>query len=125
MEKKYNILIAEDEKINLFLLQKLIEKSKFPYAKITHANSGKEAVELCNDNFDLILMDVEMPAMNGFEACAEIKSKQPNMPIIMQTAHCTESHKEQAVQVGCDGFLSKPIIRKDLDDLLEKYAPKV
>ena len=120
----FKILISEDEKINLFLLKKLIEKSNSSNVVICHASDGEQAVELCDSSIDLVLMDVEMPIMDGFEAAAIIKAKYPNMPIVMQTAHCSQSHKEKADAIGCDGFLSKPIIRKNLEELLSKYAPK-
>lgn len=120
----FKILISEDEKINLFLLEKFIEKSNNSNVVICHALDGEQAVELCDSSINLVLMDVEMPIMDGFEAATIIKAKYPSMPIVMQTAHCSQSHKEKAEAIGCDGFLSKPIIRKDLEELLSKYAPK-
>lgn len=119
----FRILITEDEKINLFLLKKLIEKTNKSNVVVYHAYDGEQAIELCDSSMDLVLMDVEMPIMNGFEASAIIKSKYPNIPIVMQTAHCSQAHKDKADAIGCDGFLSKPIIRKDFEELLDKYDP--
>ncbi len=124
MAKKFHILISEDERLNFILLKKLIEKLYKDNLVIYHAINGEKAVEICNENIDLVLMDVEMPIVNGFEASELIKTKFPNIPIVMQTAHCTQSHKEKALAIGCDAFLAKPIIRKDFEDLLNVYAPK-
>ncbi len=124
MTKKFHILISEDEKLNFILLKKLLEKTYKDKLIIYHAPNGEKAVEICNENIDLVLMDVEMPIMNGFEATELIKAKFPNIPVIMQTAHCTQFHKEKALAVGSDAFLAKPIIRKDFEELLDLYAPK-
>lgn len=124
MIRKFHILISEDERLNFILLKKLMEKYYKNNVIIYHATNGEQAVEICNKNIDLVLMDVEMPLMNGFEAMKLIKANFPNVPVIMQTAHCTQNHKEKAVALGCDAFLSKPIIRKDFEQLLDSYAPK-
>jgi len=124
MLKTYQILICEDEKLNFVLLKKLIEKSYEKNIVIYHATDGKQAVDICDSSIDLILMDVEMPVMNGFEASRIIRSKFPDIPIVMQTAHCSQFHKEKAETIGCKAFLSKPIIRKDFDEVLNLYAPK-
>lgn len=124
MLKTYQILICEDEKLNFVLLKKLIEKSYKNNIVIYHAVDGKQAVDICDSSIDLVLMDVEMPVMNGFEASRIIRSKFPDIPIVMQTAHCSQSHREKAQTIGCKAFLSKPIIRKDFEEVLNLYAPK-
>ena len=91
--------------------------------KILHAKNGKEAVEICKEKseIDLILMDMKMPIMNGFEATKIIKNSRPDMPIIAQTAYSTRDEKEQAFAAGCDEFISKPISEKVLFETISKY----
>jgi len=123
MLQELNIIISEDEKFNFLLLKKLLSKTLSCSINITHAINGQEAIDACKQNTDLILMDVEMPIMNGLDASKIIKEKYPNIPIIIQTAHCTKEQIEKAKNIGCDAFLSKPIIRKDFENVLAKFLP--
>jgi len=125
MTKPLHILISEDEKLNFILLKKLLEKSYQDNVIIDHAVNGKQAVEICDETVDLVLMDIEMPIMNGFEASEVLKEKYPNIPIIIQTAHCSQAHKEKAQAIGCNAFLSKPIVRKDFEKLLGQFLSRV
>lgn len=124
-EKVIHILISEDEKINFLLLKKLLQKSYSNNLIIDHAFNGKQAVDICDETVDLVLMDIEMPIMNGFEASEILKEKYPNIPIVIQTAHCSQAHKERAAQIGCNAFLAKPIIRKDFEIVLNQLIPRV
>lgn len=121
MVETIQILISEDEKLNFLLLKKLLEKFIKIDFKIIHAINGQEALDFCNSNINLVFMDIEMPIMDGFEVTKIIKEKFPNLPVIMQTAHCSNSHKERAITVGCDGFLPKPIIRKDFESIVNQF----
>jgi len=125
MLKPVHILISEDERLNFILLKKLLERSYQDKVIINHAINGKQAVDICDETVDLVLMDIEMPIMNGFEASEILKEKYPNIPIIIQTAHCSQAHKDRANAIGCNAFLSKPIIRKDFENLLNEFVPKV
>jgi len=88
--------------------------------RIDHAINGKEAVELASKNcYDLILMDLEMPIMDGFEASQKIKQQFPNLLIIAQTALIYED-KERALESGCDDFISKPFYKDDLLKIINK-----
>lgn len=122
-KKNHTILIAEDEEINYFYLEILLQKNSEYKCSCLHARNGKEAVALCNEhqNIDLILMDLKMPVMNGYEAARVIKTKFPDIPIIAQTAYSTESDKELALQHGCDDFITKPINKKQLFELMNKH----
>ena len=104
------ILIAEDEEINFHFLAMLLAKLN-PGSKLLHATNGREAVELvkANPGITLILMDIKMPVMDGYEATKEIKTIKPDMKIIAQTALSAFDAKEKALQAGCDDFITKPI----------------
>ena len=114
------ILIAEDVESNYLYLNAVLSKIK---AEISWAKNGREAVELyqIHPNFDLILMDLQMPEMNGYEATRIIKSFSPNIPIIAQTAFAMAEDRAKALEAGCDEYLAKPIRSKDLLNLVEKF----
>ncbi|MCX7986799.1 MAG: PAS domain-containing protein [Bacteroidales bacterium] len=111
--KDKTILIAEDEDYN-FLYFKYLLKELQP--NILWAKTGIEALEMVKQNPDicLVLMDCKMPVMNGFEATKEIKKLMPRLPVIMQTAYTSGDEQEKAKEVGCDAFITKPIVRKSL-----------
>jgi len=106
------ILIAEDNDIN-FRFYNLILKNEF--IEILHAWNGAEAVDLCKSHpeIKLIMMDLKMPEMNGFEATRQIKSLRGDLPIIVVTAHSGSDEHQKAIDAGCDDLMIKPI-KKDL-----------
>lgn len=122
-DKKYTILVAEDEEVNYLYLEVLFEDEIEGDYNLVHAKNGKEAVEMCtSDNkIDFVLMDIKMPIMNGHEATEKIKEKFPNLPIIAQTAYSTEEDKQLALKHGCDDFISKPIDKEKLFEILTKF----
>jgi CheY-like chemotaxis protein len=107
--------VAEDEDFNYLLFQQLLGELDI---NLIRALNGEEAVNICRSNPDinLVLMDVKMPIMDGYEATKAIKSFRPELPIIMQTAYARESDKIRAISIGCDAYLSKPI---DIDEFLK------
>lgn len=117
------VLIAEDADDNYFLLTAILKKTKL---NLIRAKDGKEAVDICKekDGIDAILMDLSMPVMDGLEATKLIKEFSPDIPIIAQTAYAMETDKEQTFEAGCDDYISKPIRRNILMDLLHKYLEK-
>jgi PAS domain S-box-containing protein len=123
LNESITILVAEDEEINYLYIKALLKKETNKNFTPVHAKNGKEAVDLCmeNKNIDLVLMDIKMPVMSGLEATEKIKSIFPNLPVIAQTAYSTESDKELALKHGCDDFISKPIDKVNLFELLYKY----
>ncbi|MGC8823199.1 MAG: response regulator [Bacteroidales bacterium] len=113
------ILIAEDVDINYFLLVEALKKTK---ANIVRAVNGKEAVELCKkESFDLVLMDIRMPEMDGIEATREIRKFNPTIPIIAQTAFGDENDIQRIVAAGCNTHISKPINLKTFLSVIKKY----
>ena len=118
-KQEYLILIAEDEEINTLFIDLLLEKSKHNI-KTIHAIDGKEAVEICKNNpkINLVLMDIKLPILDGYEATKLIKEFRPNLPIIAQTAHSTKEFKNKAISAGCDDFITKPINPKQLHKMV-------
>lgn len=100
------ILIAEDNDSNFILMTYILKR----YYQFDRAKNGQEAVDMVEKgNYDLILMDIKMPIMDGMEATRLIKEKHPDLPIIALTANAFDSDRQLAFEAGCDEFLPKPI----------------
>ncbi len=117
------ILIAEDDNINFLLFQKMMQKKNY---KIIRAINGQEAVDIClnHPNIDLVLMDIKMPIMTGFEAMEQIRPIRPNLPIIAQTAYSSSEDKIKIEAAGFNGYLTKPLNRENLFEMINKYLDK-
>lgn len=116
------ILLVDDSRTTLLMERMMLEKHT-SYHCITAAD-GSEAVEKAQaENPDLVLMDVVMPRMNGFEACKRIRAheKTQGIPIILVTTRGEESYIEAGFQSGCNDYLTKPINGPDLLKLLNSY----
>lgn len=118
-----NILIAEDVESNFLYLKAVLSKLN---ATIFWAKNGIEAVNICNNEnrIDLVLMDLQMPEMNGYEATEILKKKFPYIPIVAQTAFAMSDDREKALDAGCDDYLAKPIKSKDLLSMVERFLKK-
>jgi two-component system sensor histidine kinase/response regulator len=120
-----SILLAEDNQVNQMLAVRMLEKRGH---RVTLAGNGQEAVELsARGNFDVILMDVQMPIMDGFEATAAIRQREQgtgqHIPIIALTAHALKGYREQCLAGGMDDYVSKPIRGQELFAVLERFVP--
>ena len=109
------VLIAEDEDTNFIVLQVFLQRAGYA---VTRAHNGEEAVLAASDH-DLLLMDVEMPEMDGLEATRRIRLAEsergaPNAPIVVITAHALQEFREQCYRAGASGFLTKPIRKRPL-----------
>ena len=90
--------------------------------EITIVTDGQDAIDkTASHEFDLIFMDVRMPNVNGYEAVERIRKSGITTPIVAMTADVVNNGRERCLDAGCDAFLSKPIIRKELQSILEKY----
>ncbi len=119
-KKLINVLIAEDDEDNYFLLHEFLSKNN---VRCIHALDGIEAFEMVRSNSDvqLVLMDIKMPRMDGFEATRRIRDIKPNLPVIAQTAFASEDDKVLALESGCSDYISKPIRLAELYDMILKY----
>ena len=118
--KNLKILIAEDEKIARTYLSIIIKNI---CKEIMFAKTGIEAVELCrnNQNIDLILMDIKMPEMDGYEATHKIREFNKDIIIIAQTAYALTEDKKKAIKAGCNDYLTKPINKDELMVIIAKH----
>jgi signal transduction histidine kinase len=118
--KNQIILICEDDENNLYYFKELFSKTS---TFILWAKTGKEAVKICseNPNIDLVLMDLKMPEMNGWEATRIIKSMRPDLPVIAQTAHALAIETSQLNTKGFDDFVTKPIKKSELFEKIFRY----
>lgn len=114
------IIIAEDIIENFELIKILLRKTN---ANLIHAENGADAIQKFKsaEKTDLILMDIRMPVMNGYDATKELKKINPNLPIIALTAHAFSEEKTKCLNAGCDDFISKPIDEKSLLLIIEKF----
>ena len=118
--KKKTILIAEDELFNYYYIEELLDSMKI---NTLHAWNGKEAVDMAKTNPDisLVLMDILMPEMDGITATRLIKELRPKLPIVAQTAYGSREDRENAHKSGFDFYMSKPISRELLVEVIDKY----
>jgi PAS domain S-box-containing protein len=117
-----SILVAEDDEANFAYLQTLLNQNTT--AAIIHAANGREAVEKFGENpgIGMILMDIKMPELNGFEATKKIKEMNPFVPVIAITAYAMVGDEKKIREAGCDGYLSKPISKKTLLDKMAEFV---
>jgi two-component system, cell cycle response regulator DivK len=114
-----SVLVAEDDNVNY---QLILWYLKVLPVSITRAHSGLEAYQMCMENhFDLVLMDIKLPVMDGIEASKMIKSQRPELVIIAQTACSLKGDREICLEAGCDDYLPKPFTCSDLKRVMEKY----
>jgi signal transduction histidine kinase/CheY-like chemotaxis protein len=123
-KKQLHILLAEDNLVNQKVAKGLLERDGH---SVVIANNGREAVEKYGaEQFDLILMDVQMPDMDGFEATAQIRAQEQgttrHIPIIALTAHAMKGYSEKCLAAGMDGYVSKPFTSKTLAEQLDSLS---
>jgi len=123
--RSLHVLLAEDNPVNQKLAVALLEKRGH---RVTTAKTGREAVEAAaNARFDLVLMDIQMPEMGGIEATQRIRAHERatggHIMIVALTAHAMADDRDRCLAAGMDGYLSKPIRRQELFDLIEKLVP--
>ncbi|MBF0550495.1 MAG: response regulator [Deltaproteobacteria bacterium] len=117
-----SILLAEDDTLNQKFGLEILQRRGHT---VSLAKNGKEVIDLLNkETFDLILMDVSMPEMDGIEATKEIRMLNKNIPIIAQTAHAIKGDREKFLEAGMDGYISKPIDVDQLVKEIDKIAPR-
>lgn len=115
--KDLNILIAEDNDSNYLLIKKLLKDNQ-----LTRTITGVEAIEKIKaQTFDIVFMDMRMPVMNGLEATSLIREFNQTTPIIALTANAFDSDRENALAAGCNHFMTKPVKKRELMDLLFRY----
>ena len=115
------ILIAEDEVMNYMYLEEALKETK---AKVIWCKNGKEAIDKIitkKIKIDLVLMDIKMPEMNGYEATQRIKSFDPNIPVVIQTAFAMPEERKKGFEVGGDEYIEKPIRQNKLLTVINQF----
>ncbi len=123
---KFIILIAEDEEVNYIYLETILKDIMKLNCDILHAKNGREAVDICQSNIaiDIVLMDLKMPVLNGFLATKQIRKFRPYLPIIAQTAYSTIEDRKEAINIGCNDFISKPIEKEVIMNVIDNFLTK-
>jgi two-component system, cell cycle response regulator DivK len=117
--KNRTVLIVEDDEMCASFILEIIEVTG---AKTIHAINAADAIYLVQDNnfIDIVLMDIQLPDMNGWQATKIIKKVKKELPVIIQSAFSLETHIKKSVEAGCDFFIPKPIDIYKLYDAMEK-----
>ena len=121
MNNHMRILVAEDEDTNFLYLSALLSKC---HHTVLRAVNGQEAVEIVKDdsNLDLVLMDIKMPVLNGYDALRLIKKFKPALPVVAQTAYALSDDEQNIRAAGFDGYIAKPIMKNKLVTILESIT---
>ena len=120
IEGQKTILIVEDEDFNFMLTQRILDDYNF---NIIRSVNGIDAVKICKENPDicLVIMDIKIPGISGYEATSQIKKFRQDLPVIALTAYAQEGSREEALASGCDDYMAKPFKREELLQVLTNY----
>jgi two-component system, cell cycle response regulator DivK len=124
MNTAKTVLLVEDNEDNLIVYRTILDHVGY---RVIEARDGEEGVARARADLpDLILMDVSLPKMDGWEATRRIKADEETrqIPIIAVTAHALDDDREKATQVGCDGYLAKPVAPRRVVEEVEKFIGK-
>ena len=121
--KNLKILIAEDDETSYIILNRILQKIS---NEVLHAKTGVEAIAACRNNpdLDLVLMDIKMPDMDGYEATHQIRQFNTDIIIIAQTAYAFSGDREKAIEAGCNDYISKPIKKTLMYEIIQKHFNK-
>jgi len=117
------VLVAEDDEISFFLINGVLKKY---CSEVLHSINGVDTINQfkSNPDIDLVLMDIKMPGMDGYEATRQIRQFNKEVIIIAQTAYCLLGDRENAIVAGCNDYITKPIFKDELLSLIQKYFYK-
>jgi len=120
-KQELRILLAEDNAVNQKVA--LIHLRKFGFSADV-VNNGREALEAMQAGYDLVLMDIQMPEMDGYESARAIRKAGYGLPIIAMTANAMKGDQEKCLEAGMDDYLSKPINPKEMLDKIEEWSDR-
>jgi len=113
-----SILIVEDDLVSYHLLTEYLSPSQ---VRIAHAQTGQQAIDMFDSgNYDLVLLDIKLPEVDGFTVARHFKKYKKNIPIIAQTAKVMQSDRDNCFKAGCDEYIAKPIPIKELHDKINR-----
>jgi two-component system, cell cycle response regulator DivK len=121
MDNKKEILIIDDDSKNIFALSAVLKSKKYPCVSAMSADQGLKILS-ANKNIGVVLMDMMMPEMDGYEAIGKMKSDEElkNIPVIAVTAQAMVGDRQKCLKAGADGYISKPVNVDELLRLLNK-----
>jgi CheY-like chemotaxis protein len=113
-----SVLVVEDTMMSFKLIAAVLSQVN---ASVTHASNGRKAIEMCSGDlhFDMVVMDIQMPEVNGLEATREIKILRPSLPVIAATANTFDDEEAACREAGCDAFITKPLQFRKLFDIMQ------
>jgi len=115
------ILVVEDDEVNMEYLKKLLQKKNINVLSSTTGEKAVETVKKLHSTIDLVLMDIKLPGIDGYETTLQIKAIDNTIPIIAQTAHAMEEYREKSIAIGCIDHINKPIQKNVLFEKLNNY----
>ncbi len=120
VKSETTVLLVEDDPHSLIYFKKIITKLN---VNVLSAEDGEKAVDLYKnyDKISIVLLDIQLPMMNGYEVLKELRKIRPETPIVAQTAYAMEKDKKECLQAGFDDYIAKPISKEDLTSILNKY----
>lgn len=119
-KKAIRVLVVEDNEPNQLLIKKILERAGL---HVDVSFNGKEAIKMILDNeYDLVIMDIQMPVVDGYEATRRIRKMGNDIPIIALTAHTMQGDEKKSLEAGCDAYLGKPIKQKELLDIVRSFV---
>lgn len=119
MNKDFTLLVIEDDDASFRLIEAALRVVEL---KILHADDGQNGINLFKENnVDLVLLDIQLPGMDGYEVLKHLKKIKPEVTVIAQTAYSMSGDKEKCIELGCSDFLSKPLNIVRLRELITKY----
>jgi PAS domain S-box-containing protein len=118
------VLVAEDEASNFYLLQHILDRTG---AEVHHVTSGEDVLEKLGDGntFDLLLLDIKMPGMDGIMTVKMLRDKKISIPVIAQTAYAMSQDRQKCIDAGCDDYITKPIKSKELLSKIDRFLGKL
>jgi len=123
MNKKFTLLVIEDDEASYKLIEAALRVIDI---EILHADNGQDGINLFSKhNVDLVLLDIQLPGMDGYEVLDHLKKIKPEIEVIAQTAYSMSDDKEKCIERGCSNFLSKPINIMQLRALITEYMEKI
>lgn len=120
--EKRRILVAEDDLSSYMFFEVLLKDEDF---EVLRAENGAEAVSLCREDPDiaLVLLDIKMPGVDGYEAVRKIREFNKKIPVIAQTAYAFKEDRDKAMQAGCSDYITKPVEKELLMEKIHRYLP--
>ncbi len=115
-----NLLVVEDEFTNFLLIESILRNLKVNIKHVTDGDSAVQYFAKHNSSIDLVLMDIKMPGLNGYEATREIRKMNPDVPVIAQTAYAMSDEKQKCLDAGCSDYIAKPYTKVQLLSIIMK-----